>query len=79
MQSFTDQQGVPLLTFTGANGRYTVNQSRYARLGTTADPVDGGHLLNGVKLWATNGTVAGLFVVMARVPTTATSRGSPRC
>lgn len=36
MQSFTDQQGVPLLTFSGSNGRYTVAQSRYARLGTTA-------------------------------------------
>ncbi|MBU6269160.1 MAG: M1 family metallopeptidase [Sphingomonadales bacterium] len=36
MQSFTDQQGVPLLTFSGgAGGRYTVTQSRYARLGTT--------------------------------------------
>ena len=36
MQSFTDQQGVPLVTFAGANGRYTVTQSRYARLGTSA-------------------------------------------
>ncbi|MEO5587835.1 MAG: M1 family metallopeptidase [Novosphingobium sp.] len=36
MQSFTDQQGVPLVTFAGANGRYTVTQSRYARLGSTA-------------------------------------------
>ena len=36
MQSFTDQQGVPLLTFEGSDGRYTVTQSRYARLGTTA-------------------------------------------
>jgi aminopeptidase N len=34
MQSFTDQQGVPLLTFAGKDGRYTVSQSRYARLGT---------------------------------------------
>lgn len=35
MQSFTDQQGVPLVTFSGGvNGRYTVAQSRYARLGT---------------------------------------------
>ncbi|MBU6269177.1 MAG: M1 family metallopeptidase [Sphingomonadales bacterium] len=33
MQSFTDQQGVPLLTFSGGNGTYTVTQSRYARLG----------------------------------------------
>lgn len=36
MQSFTDQQGVPLLTFSGGkDGRYMVTQSRYARLGTT--------------------------------------------
>ncbi len=34
MRSFTDQQGVPLLTFTGRDGRYTVAQSRYAQLGT---------------------------------------------
>lgn len=40
-----------------------------ARLGMTADPLpDGGFRLNGVKLWATNATVASLFVVMARVP-----------
>jgi aminopeptidase N len=36
MQSFTDQQGVPLVTFTGAAGHYTVTQSRYERLGTNA-------------------------------------------
>ena len=36
MQSFTDQQGVPLLTFAGKNGRFTVTQSRYVRLGTIA-------------------------------------------
>lgn len=35
MQSFTDQQGVPLVTIAGSNGRYTVTQSRYARLGAT--------------------------------------------
>lgn len=39
-----------------------------ARLGTVAEPVEGGYRLNGVKLWATNGTVATLLVVMARVP-----------
>lgn len=41
-----------------------------ARLSATAEPTaDGtGYLLNGVKLWATNGTVATLLVVMARVP-----------
>ncbi|MDP9055889.1 MAG: M1 family metallopeptidase [Pseudomonadota bacterium] len=36
MQSFTDQQGVPLLTFTGSNAHYTVTQSRYVRLGSAA-------------------------------------------
>jgi alkylation response protein AidB-like acyl-CoA dehydrogenase len=39
-----------------------------ARLGTVAEPVEGGYRLNGLKLWATNGTVATLLVVMARVP-----------
>jgi alkylation response protein AidB-like acyl-CoA dehydrogenase len=39
-----------------------------ARLATIAEPVEGGYKLNGVKLWATNGTVATLLVVMARVP-----------
>ncbi|MEV8508561.1 acyl-CoA dehydrogenase family protein [Actinoplanes sp. NPDC051475] len=39
-----------------------------ARLGTVAEPVEGGYRLNGIKLWATNGTVATLLVVMARVP-----------
>ena len=36
MQSFTDQQGVPLITVTGTGGKYTVSQSRYAPLGVTA-------------------------------------------
>ena len=40
MQSFTDQQGVPLVTFTpGPKGSYTVTQSRYVRLGTPAPAV----------------------------------------
>ncbi|MFC0590073.1 M1 family metallopeptidase [Novosphingobium aquiterrae] len=35
MQSFTDQQGVPLVTFSrGKGGAYTATQSRYVRLGT---------------------------------------------
>ncbi len=46
-----------------------------ARLSTTATPVDGGYRLNGVKLWATNGTVATLFVVMAQVPPSEGHRG----
>ncbi|NIH87832.1 acyl-CoA dehydrogenase family protein [Amycolatopsis granulosa] len=40
-----------------------------ARLATTATPTgDGAYLLDGVKLWTTNGVVAELVVVMARVP-----------
>ena len=41
-----------------------------ARLNTTATPsADGSeYVLNGVKLWTTNGVVADLLVVMARVP-----------
>ena len=40
-----------------------------ARLRTTADAESrAATVLNGVKLWATNGTVATLLVVMARVP-----------
>ncbi len=35
MQSFTDQQGVPLVSFTRSKGGWKVEQSRYARLGTT--------------------------------------------
>ncbi|WP_036372819.1 acyl-CoA dehydrogenase family protein [Micromonospora sp. ATCC 39149] len=48
-----------------------------ARLATTAEPTaDGtGYRLNGVKLWATNGTVATLLVVMARVPASEGRRG----
>jgi alkylation response protein AidB-like acyl-CoA dehydrogenase len=39
-----------------------------ARLATTATPVDGGYELNGRKLWATNGAIADIVVVMAQVP-----------
>src|SRR3954468_25072801 len=39
-----------------------------ARVATTAEPVEGGYVLNGLKLWATNGAVADVVVVMARVP-----------
>ena len=39
-----------------------------ARLGSTATPTDGGYLLNGRKLWATNGAIADIVVVMAQVP-----------
>ncbi|OBJ48658.1 acyl-CoA dehydrogenase family protein [Mycobacterium sp. 1423905.2] len=48
-----------------------------ARLGSTATPIDGGaaYELEGVKLWTTNGVVAELLVVMARVPRSDGHRG----
>ena len=48
-----------------------------ARLGTTAVPTEDGsaYLLNGVKLWATNGSIASIVVVMARVPKSDGHRG----
>ena len=48
-----------------------------ARLATTATPsADGSeYLLDGVKLWTTNGVVADLLVVMARVPKGEGGRG----
>ena len=46
-----------------------------ARLATSATPDGDDYVLDGLKLWATNGTVAGLFVVMARVPATEGNRG----
>ncbi|PGH52499.1 acyl-CoA dehydrogenase family protein [Streptomyces sp. Ru87] len=46
-----------------------------ARLATTAVP-DGDHyVLDGVKLWTTNGVVADLLVVMARVPASEGHKG----
>ena len=41
-----------------------------ARMGSTATPTDEGdaYLLDGVKLWTTNGPIAELLVVMATVP-----------
>ncbi|WP_424211516.1 acyl-CoA dehydrogenase family protein [Streptomyces sp. BI20] len=47
-----------------------------ARLATTAVP-DGedGYVLDGVKLWTTNGVIADLLVVMARVPAAEGRRG----
>ncbi|UJA21169.1 acyl-CoA dehydrogenase [Thermoleophilia bacterium SCSIO 60948] len=41
-----------------------------ARVGTVAVPTEdgSGYTLNGLKLWATNGAVADIVVVMARVP-----------
>jgi alkylation response protein AidB-like acyl-CoA dehydrogenase len=48
-----------------------------ARMASTATPVDDGQAyeLDGVKLWTTNGVVADLLVVMARVPKSEGHRG----
>ncbi|WP_457255790.1 acyl-CoA dehydrogenase family protein [Pedococcus sp. P5_B7] len=48
-----------------------------ARMGSTATPTEDGtaYLLDGVKLWTTNGVVAELLVVMARVPARDGSKG----
>jgi alkylation response protein AidB-like acyl-CoA dehydrogenase len=48
-----------------------------ARLAATARPIDGGaaYELNGLKLWTTNGVIAELVVVMARVPKHENGRG----
>ncbi len=47
-----------------------------ARLATTAVPDgDDAYVLDGVKLWTTNGVVADLLVVMARVPKSEHHRG----
>ncbi|ANW17803.1 acyl-CoA dehydrogenase family protein [Streptomyces clavuligerus] len=46
-----------------------------ARLATTAVPDGDDYLLDGVKLWTTNGVVADLLVVMARVPRSEGHRG----
>jgi alkylation response protein AidB-like acyl-CoA dehydrogenase len=41
----------------------------------TATPVEGGYRINGRKLWATNGTIADIVVVMAKVPKSDGHRG----
>jgi hypothetical protein len=46
-----------------------------ARLATTAVPDGDDYILDGVKLWTTNGVVADLLVVMARVPKSEGHRG----
>ncbi|NXY98668.1 acyl-CoA dehydrogenase family protein [Streptomyces sp. BR123] len=46
-----------------------------ARLATTAVPDGDAYILDGVKLWTTNGVVADLLVVMARVPASENHRG----
>jgi alkylation response protein AidB-like acyl-CoA dehydrogenase len=40
-----------------------------------ATPTEGGYVINGRKLWATNGTVADIVVVMAKVPKSDGHRG----
>lgn len=46
-----------------------------ARLHATATPDGDDYLLNGVKLWTTNGVIADLLVVMAQVPASEDHRG----
>jgi alkylation response protein AidB-like acyl-CoA dehydrogenase len=48
-----------------------------ARLSCTATPTDdgSGYILNGYKLWATNGAIADVVVVMAKVPKGSGHRG----
>jgi alkylation response protein AidB-like acyl-CoA dehydrogenase len=46
-----------------------------ARLHTTATPDGDDYLLDGVKLWTTNGVIADLMVVMAKVPKSDGHRG----
>ena len=46
-----------------------------ARLGATATPTEEGYLIDGVKLWTTNGVIAELLVVMAKVPPHENARG----
>ncbi|ARF57698.1 acyl-CoA dehydrogenase family protein [Streptomyces gilvosporeus] len=46
-----------------------------ARLATTAVPDGKDYVLDGVKLWTTNGVVADLLVVMARVPASEGHKG----
>src|ERR1700754_818419 len=46
-----------------------------ARVATTAQPTEDGYVLNGTKLWATNGAIADVVVVMAKVPKSDGHRG----
>ena len=51
-----------------------------SKLQTMAKPIEGGtrYLLNGEKLWCTNGTIARYLVVMARTPTVKKTGGKKR-
>ncbi|HVP02119.1 MAG TPA: acyl-CoA dehydrogenase family protein [Solirubrobacteraceae bacterium] len=46
-----------------------------ARLATAAIPTDGGYRVSGTKLWATNGAIADVVVIMAVVPRSDGHRG----
>ena len=46
-----------------------------ARMSASATPTENGYLINGTKLWATNGVIADVVVVMAVVPKTAEAKG----
>ncbi len=46
-----------------------------ARLATTATPTEDGYEIDGRKLWATNGAIADVVVVMAKVPKGDGNRG----
>ncbi len=46
-----------------------------ARMSAVAEPVEGGYELSGTKLWATNGAIADVVVVMAKVPEHEGGRG----
>jgi alkylation response protein AidB-like acyl-CoA dehydrogenase len=48
-----------------------------ARMSTTATPIENGdyYLINGTKLWCTNGVIADVIVVMAQTPSIKDARG----
>src|SRR5205823_2650798 len=46
-----------------------------ARMGATAVPTEDGYVIDGTKLWATNGAIADVVVVMAVVPKSEGHRG----
>jgi alkylation response protein AidB-like acyl-CoA dehydrogenase len=46
-----------------------------ARVATIARPTEDGYVLDGTKLWATNGSIADVVVVMAKVPVSDGHRG----